>query len=255
MREIQATLLSSTGNGTRERMLTISFGCCHQCEHLVLGAVTDRVDGRDGGLSLRQGAGLVGEHCVDGVPRFQREPVLDEHAAEGSAFCGNGNHQWDGQAQGVGVRTDRDCDGRRNRIARETYQGPDEHGDQSCAEGKPEQPCRGGVSDPLGARGGRLRVGDEFLDAGQGGILTGGRDLDPQARVSGDSAGDHVLTGHTADGLGLTGADDDDIADHEVRGRDFRNTVALDFLGFIRQEGLRESTAEVVCARERIPIQ
>ena len=49
---------------------------------------------------------------------------------------------------------------------------------------------RGPVGDPLRPRGGVLRLGDQALDAGQGGVVADGGDLDPQAGVGGDGAGD-----------------------------------------------------------------
>src|SRR5699024_2316484 len=122
----------------------------------------------------------------------QCETILDQYAAASGALGGDGDYQWDRQAESVGAGNDQHGDGPDHRVVRQPDQRPHDRGDRSGAEGKPKQPGRGDVGDPLRAGRGSLGVGDELLDPGQGRVVTDGGDLDPQTGVGRDGAGDDL---------------------------------------------------------------
>jgi len=120
-------------------------------------------------------------------------------------------------------------------------------------------PRRGAVGEQLRARGRRLRVADEALDAGERRVVAGRGDLDAQPRIGRDRAGGDGVADAAGDGARLAGdhrlvdvglsvdhpavggdaaagPHDDDIADGEVGGRHRHDAVALDPLGLVGQE-------------------
>ena len=114
--QLEAALLGGGHDGPGQRVLGVGFGAGGEGEHLVLAVAGGGLDGGDGGLALGEGAGLVEQHGVDGAHRLQREPVLDQHAAAGGAFGGDGHHQRDRQAEGVRAGDDQHGDGADHRL-------------------------------------------------------------------------------------------------------------------------------------------
>ena len=140
-----------------------------------------------------------------------------------------------------------------------TEQRSRRRGDHGGPESEPEQPAGGLVGQSLGAAGRGLRLGDQTLDAGQGGVVPDGGDPHPQRVVGGDRAGDDVVADLAPDRLGLAGdhrlvdvgptvdhlavgrhpaarADDDDVPELEIGRADGDDGVAVDPLRLVRQE-------------------
>ena len=159
-------------------------------ESAVTAVVDDRGDGR---LALGQRAGLVEQHGVDGAHALQREPVLDQHAAAGGAFGRDRHHQRDRQAQRVRAGDDQHRDGAHHRLVGLPEAAPHDGGDDRGAQCEPEQPARRPVGQPLCPRRGVLRLGDQALDAGQRGVVADGGDRDAKPGVGGDGARDDVV--------------------------------------------------------------
>ena len=126
-------------------------------------------------------------------------------------------------------------------------------------QGEPEQQRRGPVGDPLRPGGGVLRLADQALNAGQGGVVADRGDLHPHAGVGGDRAGDHGVSLAATDRLRLTrdhrlvhagrpgadravrgdpaaGPDHHQVTQPQVGGRDQLGVVADDPLGLVGQQ-------------------
>ena len=99
-------------DGPGQRVLGVGLGGGRQRQHVVF-ACGRRVAATavTRGLALGQGAGLVEQHGADRPHALQREPVLDQHAAAGGAFGGDGHHQRDRQAERVRAGDDQHGDG------------------------------------------------------------------------------------------------------------------------------------------------
>ena len=174
-------------------MLAGRFGGGREGEQLVLGATADGLDAGQGGLAPGEGAGLVEQHGVHGAHLLEREAVLDQHPAAGGALGRDRDHQRDRETQGMGAGDDQHGDRPDHGLVGAADEEPDDRGEEGGAEREPEQPAGGGVRDPLGAGGGALRLGDELPDPGERGVLADGGDLEAQAGVRGDGAGDHLI--------------------------------------------------------------
>ena len=133
------------------------------------------------GSPFGEGAGLVEQDRVDGPHALQGEAVLDENTAAGRALGGDRHDQGDGQTPRVGARDHQHGDRPDHRGVRVSDERPDERGECGGTQREPEQPAGGAVGDPLRPRGRVLRVGDQPLDAGEGGVIARSGDLDPQA--------------------------------------------------------------------------
>jgi hypothetical protein len=151
----------------------------------------------DGRLSPGEGAGLVEEHRVDGAHPLQRQTVPDQHSGPGGTLGRDRDHQRDGQPEGMRAGHHQHGHGPGDGILDVTEQRPDRERDQPGAGGEVEQEGRGSVGQRLRPRRGRLRLGHQPLDAGQGGVLPDRTDPDPQRAVGGHGPRDHGV------GLGL----------------------------------------------------
>ena len=76
--------------------------------------------------------------------------------------------------------------------------GPDDRGEHAGAESEPEQPAAARSAIRCAREVEFCASVDQALDAGQGGVVADGGDLDPQPGVGGDGAGHHLV----ADGRG-----------------------------------------------------
>src|SRR5699024_9034609 len=117
------------------------------------------------------------------------ETILDEHATTCRTLSGDGYDKRDRQAQSMRAGNNEHRNGAHNRVIWIPQKCPDNSGDQSRSERKPEQQSGSTISDPLGARGGVLCLRNEPVDSCQGRIITDGGDLYTQARIRGDGAG------------------------------------------------------------------
>ena len=259
-RQIGLVVVGGCDDRLRQGMLAVRFGRGSQGQDVVLGLACGDLDGGDGGFALGQRARLVEEDDVDVAHRLQRQPVLDQDAAAGGAFGGDRDDQGNRQAQSVRAGDDQHGDRADHRLIGSVQQQPDRRGDRGGAECEPEQQRGGPVGDPLGPGRGRLRVGDQLLDAGQRGVVAGGGDPDPQAGIGGDGAGhdmvadaagdsarfagDHRLVhaGRAVDDRAVgrdrsAGADDDDVVHLEIARGDGDGFVVDELLGLIGQQG------------------
>jgi hypothetical protein len=144
---------------------------------LAVGQVLGCGDRGDGRLAARQRAGLVEQDDVDRAHPFQREPVLDEDALPGGQLGRDRDHERDREAKRVGAGDDEDGHGPLDRRARLAEQDPDDERDQARAGREVEQQGGRPVGEGLGAGLGGLRLRDQPLDAGEGGVLADGVDL------------------------------------------------------------------------------
>ena len=159
----------------------------------------------------------------------------------------------------MGARDDQHGDGAHDRGVGVAQERPHDRGDRGGAQREPEQPPRCAVGEPLCARGGVLRLGDETLDAGERGVVAGRGDFDAESRVGRDGSGGDGVTRAPGDGSGLAGdhrlvhvgatvddpavrgdaaagADDHDIADPQVGRRHGHDPVAVHAFGLVGQE-------------------
>ena len=136
---------------------------------------------------------------------LQGQAVLHKDAGLRGDRGGQGDDERDGQPERV--RAGNDEHGHR------THHGPgqiagqpphyERHERGGC--GDVEQPRREAVREHLGPATGLLGLGDEALDAGQGGVVADRLDPDPDRRVSGDSAGHHPVADRVGNRPGLSG--------------------------------------------------
>jgi hypothetical protein len=105
----------------------------------------------------------------------------------------------------VGAGDHQDRDRPLDRLVGLAEQQPDGEGDDADAGGEVEEQRRRPVGQGLGPRAGRLGLGDQPADPGQGGLLADGVHLDPDRRVGDHGAGDHPVAGPLGDRAGLAG--------------------------------------------------
>src|SRR5699024_4880768 len=101
----------SANNRGGQGGLAVGFGRRRQRQDVSFGVVPDRVDRGDGGLAFGQGACFIDQYRIHGAHRFQRQAIFDQHPATGRTFGGNGDHQRNGQPQGVRTGNDQHGDG------------------------------------------------------------------------------------------------------------------------------------------------
>ena len=89
----------------------------------------------------------------------------------------------------MGAGNNEHSNGANNRVIWMPQKCPNNSGDQSRSERKPEQQRGSSVSDPLGAGGGVLCLRNEAVDSCQCCVIADGGDLYTQARIRGDGAG------------------------------------------------------------------
>src|SRR5699024_8330536 len=181
-------------------VLAVGFGRRRQRQDVIFGVVPDRVDPGDGGLAFGQGAGFIEQYRIHGAHRFQRQAIFDQHPATGRTFGGNGDHQRNGEAQGVRTGNDQHGDGAYYVGVGHAQHGPHQRGNYRSPWGDPEEPACGGAGDALGFGWGGLGVGAELLDPRQRGVFSDGGDFDSQAGICGHSAGQDVVVLPASDG-------------------------------------------------------
>jgi hypothetical protein len=170
-----------------------------------VGVPVDRGRPADMGPAGGQGAGLVEQDGVHGPHPLQGQAVGDQDAVAGRQAGGDGNHQGDGQPEGVGAGDHQHGHGPLDRLVGVAKGQPDDQGEDAGPEGEPEQPGRRPVGQGLGARPGGLGLGDQPADPGQRRLLPDRLDPDPQGRVGDHRARHHPVArilGHRA---GLAG--------------------------------------------------
>jgi len=94
----------------------------------------------------------------------------------------------------VRARDDQNGDRPNDGFLRPADDAPHHRGDDGGAQREPEQPARGGVSQPLRPRCRVLRLGDQPLNSRERGVVTDGGDPDAQPGIRCDRARDDVIT-------------------------------------------------------------
>ena len=269
-------------DGAGERMLGVGLGGRRQRKHLVVAAATRCGHGRHIRFALGQGAGLVEQDGAYSPHAFQREPVLDQHAASGRALGGDGDHKRYRQPQRVRACDHQHGDRPDDRVGRHAEHAPHHGGDDGGAQREPEQPARGDIGQPLRPRRRVLGLGHQPLDACQRRVVADRGDLYPQPRIRRDGARDDMVAHAAAHRHGLAcdhrlvdircavddltvGGDaapwahDHHVAHPQLRRRDRDHLLAASVPStFSASSGRRaasESSAELVCASDRISIQ
>ena len=180
--------------------------------------------------------------------------VLEQHAALGAEPGADHDRRRGGEAEGVGAGDDDDGDRVEQRlVGRDVAEDhPRGEGDEPTDEGDEHQPERGPVGEALAGGLGVLGLLDELDDLGERGVgadpggpgvqdavaVDGGADdLGARALVDREAlAGDHRLVDlavavldDAVDGDLRAGADDEQVADDDLTGRDLDGlAVALD---------------------------
>src|SRR5699024_9207734 len=101
----------SADNGGGSGGLAGGCGRRRQRQDVIFGVVPYRVDPGDGGLAFGQGDGYIEQYRVHGTHRFKGPANIEQHPATGRTFGGNGDHQRNGEAQGVRTGNDQHGDG------------------------------------------------------------------------------------------------------------------------------------------------
>ena len=185
-------------------MLAVELDPAAEPQHFV-GRYPVAGDTRDDVAAFGEGAGLVEQHGGDGPHPFEREAVLDEYSVAGRHRCREGDHEWDRQSEGMWAGDHQHGDGAGDRLVGVTCDRPGDERDHRGRGGDVEQPSGEPVGEYLGAAVGRLGVGDEPLDAGEGGVVADGGDPHPDRGVGRDGAGDDAIAGALGDGLRFAG--------------------------------------------------
>ena len=153
-------------------------------------------------LAFGQGAGLVEDHHVDLAGLLQRQPVAHQDAVAGAQRGGDGDDQRDRQPQRMGAGDDQHRGHSGDHFHVEAHgDRPGDGGDDSHSQGDVEEPAGGLVGQDLGVGFALLRLLDQPHDAGQGGLVAGGRHPHPQTAVAVDRAGDDLIARAFATGL------------------------------------------------------
>ena len=136
---------------------------------------------------------------------LQRQPVLDQQPVARAERGADGDHQRDGQAQGVRAGDDQHRRRADQRLLGLAERGPDHERDDARAERHEEEQRGGTVRQHLRVRLRGLGLGDQPHDPGQGGLLADGGDPNAQAAAGSDGAGHDLLAGLLGDRARLAG--------------------------------------------------
>jgi hypothetical protein len=145
----RAALGGGGDNGPGQGMLAVGLHGAGQAQHLRLVDAGAGYAGQ-GVLSLGQGAGLVEEDGVDGPHPFEGQTVLDQDAGPGGQGAREGDHQRDGQTEGVGAGDDQHGHGADHGGVPVAEERPGGEGDDPGAGGHVEQPGGEPVGEGLG---------------------------------------------------------------------------------------------------------
>lgn len=165
----------------------------------------------------------------------------------------------DCQAEGVGAGDNEHGDGSLDRLVEPPERRPHHEGEGARRRGGVEKPGREAVGERLGPGLRRLRLLDQPLDAGQGGVGPHGVDPHPEGGVGRDGARDHPVSrafrrrarlagNHRLVDLGFAlrhhavrrhpapGAHEDDVIDLQSVDRDGLQSGGCDSLGLVGQQ-------------------
>ena len=206
-----------------------------------------------------QRAGLVEQHDVHEPRPLEGQPVLDEDPGPGGDRGRQGDHERDGEAEGVGAGDHQHGDGAHDGLVDVAGQRPEQEGDGGGGGGDVEEQGGEAVGERLSSAPAGLGVGDEPLDPGEGGVLADGIDPESQRRVGRDGAADDSVSRGLGDRLGLardhrlvhlcsavgdravgrhpaTGAHEHDITAGQLAEPDGAEGIAIDDLGLVGQQ-------------------
>ncbi len=204
-RRRQPSIAGGAHHGPRQRVLRIGFDGGGQRQQRVLVQARRRDDAGQHWLAAGQRAGLVEDDDLHLARALQRQPVLDQQPIARTERGADGDHQRDGQAQGVRAGDDQHRRRADQRLLGLPERGPDHERDDARAERHEEEQRGGAVRQHLRVRLRGLGLGDQPHDPGQGGLLADGGDPDAQAAAGSDGAGDDLLAGLLGDRARLAG--------------------------------------------------
>jgi len=209
---------------------------------------------------LSERSRLVEEDGVDQAHAFQRHPILHEDSRACRALGRDRHRERDRQPEGMGAgdheHGDRADDGR----VRHPDGGPDDRRHHPGEQGEPEEPSRGAVGQALGAGRGALRLGDQAADPGERRVVADCRDAGADPGVGRDRPGDDGIADAAFDRTRLSGdhrlvhsgspllddgvrgdapagADQHEVSETEVGGRDQLDVVSGHALRLVGDEG------------------